>query len=491
MTSSQSNVFARAAGFIEGNAIWLVWPLVVLGFALRLRESIHTPLWFEEIYIAMVSRLPVPQLIQTLGHDIHPPFGYLVEHGWLSAFGMSALMLKMLPLMFSLLIIQGTFELARRLVGGTAALFATLLVVFSHGHIRVTQEAQAFALEGAMLLLTLVSALNWIKSRRVRYAVFYIVFAACAAYTHYVSLAFLLVLGVWGAIDLRHDRAWLWKWIGLHAIIAAIFAPQFPVLVSQFIQEGAAHHGHFPYRSDWLTLGRAIAIGRTSMIPVFVILGALPLLDPAKRRIASLLWALVILPLFSLRLWSLNFPRETLWVMPLFVPLVAAGLLALPSRWLRWSAAIALLALSARGDLVTPGFPEPVMLGRARVEMSHAVRPGDLIVHSETHSLLFFRFYDPSHDHRIEWPAGSDIPYYEGGLMVPPEWKISPEEWAAVRARGERWWAVALNRAQINQAGGFKRTGVRVDSIAASVAGARSWDLAPVRLWASPSVAAP
>jgi len=474
-------------GFLQGNRGWLLGLVLVIGALLRLREAITVPLWFEEIYIAMVARLPIPQLIETLRHDIHPPLHYVIEHFWLALGARSGYELKSLPILLALASIVVCARLTRRMFGAGPALLTAALVAVAHGHVRFTQEAQAFALEGLLVILAVSAAWDWIETRRTRSAVAYVVWGACAMYTHYVSLAILFVLLAWGVIVLRGDGRALARWLGLHAVLVLAFLPQLPTQISQFIQEDAAHHGHFPYRSDWFALGHDLS-GANYLIPVYALLALWPLVDRSRRRAASLLLALAILPLLSLRLWSLNFPRETTYVALLLFPLVTTGALTLPVRPLRFLVSAALLLFALHADWKPDRFPEPIMLKRAADELARTARPDDPILHSDTHSLLFFRFYDPAGNHRIVWRADEGIPYFDGGLMVPDTWRITPAGWDSLQARDARWWGVSLNRAQVKPVHGHTRTGAEFDSVARRVPGASSIDFAPVRLWESPAV---
>ena len=474
---------------IERYAPALLGLIVLAGLLLRVREAIRTPMWFEEIYIAMVSHLPVPQVVDTIGHDIHPPLGYLLEHFWESLGGMNPTWLKALPITLTVLGLIACFRLTRKMFGVSTALLATAVIALTRGQARFATEVQPFALEILLVTLAVTAAWDWLETRRTPAAIAYLVCGGLSLYTHYVSLAIVLTLFLWGAIALRGDRPALMKWLGLHALLALIFLPQLPTQIRQFIQEDAAHHGHFPYLTDWLALGRLMALGATYLIPVYALLAALPLVDPKKRRPASFLWCVSVLPLFSLRLWSLNFPRETLWVLSLFVPLVAAGVGLLPGRWVRAAAAALLLLLAFKGDLAPSVFAEPVMLMHAKQELDRGAQANDVVLDSDTHALLFYRFYDPAHHHLLLWRGDEGIPYFDGGLMVRPEWRMTPEAFDSLAARDARWWGVTLNRAQVRPVHGHTRTGEYMDSLLSTVPGAKAETLSPVKLWQSPAVA--
>ena len=483
-----SSATPRSAGggsFAERYSGSLFLLILIVAAALRLREALQTPLWFEEIYIALASKLPLGKVVDTISHDIHPPMWYVLDHLWERVVGLNPLLLKSLPILLSLANLTVTFRFTKRTLGAGAALLAAALIALDHSHVRFAQEAQSFAFLWLLVILALNAAWDWIETRHTISAIGYVTFGALATYTHYISFAILLTVCLWGLWVLKREGAAILKWIMIHILFVLAFLPQVPIETRQLVQDDVWHRGHFASLDNWLTLGRVVAFDKTYLIPVFLLLGLIPLFTKKYRRVAVLLWATSVLPIFAVRIWGLNFPREIVYVVPLFIPLVAAGTLLIPLHWARAVVAAGLLVAAARSDMARTVFPEPVMLMKVKQQFDRELKPGDVIVHAETHSLLFFRLYDPTHDHRLLWPPAKQVPYYEGGLIVPPEWCIGPASWDSLRAGSGRWWAVSLNRAQIVPGHGFTRTGLAVDSLAKSVPGGKEYDYPPVKLWGS------
>src|SRR5262249_2604629 len=156
----------------------------------------------------------------------------------------------------------------RRMFGPGAALLGAALIALNHGHVRFTQEAQAFALEGLLVISTVGAAWDWISERRTSSAVATIIFGVLAGYTHYVLLAVVPVFALWGVAALRREPRALLRWIGLNAAIALAFLPQLPTQIHQFIQEDAAHHGHFPLPMDWQALAHELT-GAAYLVPLY------------------------------------------------------------------------------------------------------------------------------------------------------------------------------------------------------------------------------
>ena len=486
MSTSASGAIPAERG-LERRSGYIFALIMLVAAVLRVREALHTPMWFEEIYILMASKLPLVKVVDTIGHDIHPPMWYVLDHLWERIVGVHPLLLKSLPILLSLANIAVTYRFTKRTLGIPVALLAASLVALDHSHVRFAQEAQSFAFFWLLVMLALNAAWDWVETRHVAAAIGYVIFGVLATYTDYVAFAILFTVFLWGLWVMRTDPRRRLPWAGIHLLFVLAFLPQFPIQLRQLAQDDVWHRGHFASLDNWLTLGRVVAFDKTYLIPVFLLLASIPLLDDTKRRVAALLWGASILPIFAVRIWGLNFPREIVYVVPLFVPLVAAGVLMLPWSWVRAVVAAGLLLAAARSDVARTVFPEPAMLLKVKERLDRSTRPGDVIVHAETHSLLFFRLYDPTRDHRMVWPPEKQVPYYEGGLVVPPEWCIAPATWDSLRASHGRWWAVSLNRAQVVPGHGFTRTGVAMDSVAHAIPGVEEFDYPPVKLWGSPA----
>ena len=454
---------------------------LALALALRLLESLGTPLWFDEIYTLSVARLPFRDLVSTVARDIHPPLPFLLRGVWLRVGGEGELWVRSLSILAALLSLVWTWRLGRRLFGAGAALITVLLLAVNVSHVRYSQEVEDYPLTWLTLLGCIDAAWRWIEHRRGVHAVLYVVWALLALYTHYIALFILATLFLWGTITLRGDTRALRRWVGLHVAVAVLFIPQGRVFLEQFRREGSGRFFHFPAAAAVVDLWRRLSFNATYLILPLLALSALPLLRREQRRAASLLWLLCTLPLLSPRLWVVILPREVLYIAPLWLLLVGAGLMGLPGRRTGPALAALLFAFGARAYLRHQPFPEAVALERAEsYVLAHAV-PGDLVVHAESHSFLFFNYHAPRARNVLLVEAGQRVPYFEGGLAIPESLYVSPERWEWERASGEHWWGVRVDRAYVTRgvatragAAGAARMQAACDS---------AWSFPPVTLY--------
>ena len=454
---------------------------LALAAVLRVRESLRTPLWFDEIYIVAVARQGLLDVVRTVARDIHPPLQFLLRWAWIRIGGEGEQWVRSLSILLALLSLVWTWRLGRRLFGRFPALFAVALLAIHPTHIRYSQEVEDYSLTWLLLLAATESAWNWIERRRLEDAFGYWIWGALALYAHYLSLFYLATLFV-AELALQARRPGRpGAWLGIHAALGLAFLPQALVFVNQFQREGSGAFFHFPTLAAVAELWRHMAFGATYLIVPLLALSLVPLFLPGQRRAALLLWTLCVLPLLSPRLWVIILPREVLYILPLWLLLVGAGLARLPGRWTAPALAILLFAFGARAWSRHGPFTEAVSLQRAERFVQVHGTPQDLVLHAESHSLLFFLYHDPGARNRLLLPRGERVPYFEGGLAIPESVYYSPEDWARDRAAGARWWGVRVDRAYVTR-GRVSRAGERGAAML-QAASDSSWSWPPVTLY--------
>lgn len=454
--------------------------ILIVATLLRLREAMSFPLGFDEIYVIRVAQQSFGEAMRLVAADIHPPLQYVLHWIWLRLGGDGPLWFRSLSILFTLGSMAATYALGRRAFGPRPALFALALITLNPSHLFFSVVADDYSLEWLLLLAAMASGWAWIRDGRARDAVLYVVTGALATYSHYLSLFVVLVLGIAGFV-LMERRARL-RWLLLHVVIAAAFVPQVPTFVDQFRREGAGAYFRFPTSEQILTLWRQMSFNVRWLVPLMFLLALLPLARRETRRATLFLWVMCTIPLLSTRGYVVIFPREVLHAVPLWLLLAAGGLATIPWRGVIMIGGFVLLAGAVRATLLQSPHPETVAFGKAAAYLRGQVAPGDLVVHAESHSLLFFTYYLPQATNRILIRSGDRIPFFDGGLIVADSQYIAPERWSEERSRGTRWWGVWSNRAVASK-GKTWRAGALAAQQFREAGGDSVWQSAPVTIW--------
>jgi mannosyltransferase len=172
----------------------LVVAAVVAGVVLRFVQ--RSPLWLDEALSVNIARLPVGDLLDALRHDGHPPFFYLLLHGWMEVFGDSDFAVRALSGILAVSSLPLAWIAGRRLAGHAGARWALVVVALSPYAIRYATEARMYSLVMLLVLagyLVLSDAL--IDPRPWRLAVLALI-SGLLLLSHYWSFYLLAATGL-------------------------------------------------------------------------------------------------------------------------------------------------------------------------------------------------------------------------------------------------------------------------------------------------------
>jgi len=354
--------------------------------AARLWLLLHRPLWFDEIFTVWAARLPLDTLLSILTNDSGPPLFYVLEKPFVVAGERllhSDVLARMLPFAATLALFAGALTLPSR----PARLRFTLLAAASPLLLLYSAEARAYALLALLCfaLFLLVAVARETPAALAATALL----SAAALYTHYLAILAVGALVLVAAAEKRTRSA-------LAAFAGGLtFLLWVPVLTGQPPEAVA----WMRERPGELVLGILSALGGAGRVPPplgpplpvpLVALGAFLCLllagglalrwrgEPALRRALTFLVLFFGAAVFA----SLGAPvgfagRTEMAVLPVWIWAIALG--AEGSRFLRVTAAAALL-LAAVSSVLLVSAPRTASLpAKALDALAQDARPGDVL----------------------------------------------------------------------------------------------------------------
>jgi mannosyltransferase len=421
--------------------------IVTLAAAARAHEATRTPYWFDEIITLWTARLPLPAMLGSLAGDVHPPLHFALEHLWIRLGGEGVLWVRGLAILFGLATVLVTYALARDLFGRGAGLLASLLLAIHREHVYFSQEARSYGLLWLAYALAAWLAWRWVERGRARDAALYVLAAAAALWTHYQAGFVLAFLGLWGAIALVRSPRRLAAWLGLQALVAALFLPQLPTFLEQWRRLGHEHWLVPPAPTALLDVFRRLAFRNAYLLPVCALLGLVPFARAPMRRGALALALVFLVPIVAA--WALSvggarlfLDRYMMYALPAACALVAAGIVGLgASGWRGPAVAVLVVGLAVRALLIRPPNVETASLAAAERWLAPRVRAGDLVVAADAHAWFFLRQNAPGLGRQVLLLSQDRLPYYEGGPFVPDSALVRPSAADSLLA-GARWFGV-------------------------------------------------
>lgn len=453
-------------------------PLVLLAaLALRVREALRAPLWYDELYTQAAVNRPWDEVMRVMHADVHPPLHFVLAHLWTFT-GSSDLAVRGLGILAGLAGVFVAWGFARDLFGARAGLLTAALVALHPWHVYFSQEARSYPWLWLFLSLSAWSAWRWSERGARRDAVLFVLSSALALWTHYLAGVVLALQWVWMLVRLRRDGARALAWTGWHVAIALLFSPVLPLWWTQLHRAGADHWMPRPTVHDLYEAARKLAFGASYLVPVVLALALAPLTSARTRRAATFALGAGLLPM--LLCWVLGSagvrvfaPKYMMFAIPSLCALLAAGTLRLP-KVVAPVVGLALLAFALRAGVVRAPYPEAESFGRVKHALDAEVRAGDVIFHADTHTWLFGERYYPRARH-VLMLMGQRLPYYEGGHLVPDSVRVEVGALVAARDRGLRWFALVARPAGLD--------GRAAASVFDAASGAPAETLGVVRLW--------
>ncbi|HLA43412.1 MAG TPA: glycosyltransferase family 39 protein, partial [Aggregatilineales bacterium] len=228
---------------------WLVrWtPVFVLLLAAfwRFDGITNQSFWNDEGNTLSLIRRDVPDLLEQVKPDIHPPGYYIMLKGWTALAGEHEMGLRSYSAFLGIIAVAFTYALGARLYSRAAGIIAALLVAMNSLAVYYSQEARMYAQLAALtiislyLLAVLVQTLP--RSKR-----FFMLAAALAIvntlglYSHYTYPFTMIVQGiffVWWIItphpEKQNQRESLLIYIGANLITLVLFLPWLPTAYDQ------------------------------------------------------------------------------------------------------------------------------------------------------------------------------------------------------------------------------------------------------------------
>ncbi len=470
---------AGATGGRVAGETWIAAGLLALGIALRVREALRTPFWFDELFSLESARRPWDGMMRLVAGDIHPPLWTWMVAVWRAMVGEGTFALKLLPLAIGAATLVVTWRFARRALDPATGLLALALLAVHPRHVYFSQELRSYGLLALAVTLSAWAAWSWRERPSRGAALGWVLAATLTLYTHYLGGIVLALIGLAVLVAVRGEARRVRDWLVLQLGVAAAFAPMLPLFATQ-MRRSENHWMLPPTPHDLLELARRIAFSSTwaSVLVTLVVLIAVTRSPHRRAAGYALLVALgSILLAYGLTLMGVHLfaPRYMFFTVPMWCMVLAAGVAGFGPRRLRAGIALVMLVVAARATWVIPPFAEAVQQRDAARLLEREMRPGDRLFCADTHSLEVLAWHMGGRRGQLVM-GDRALPYFVGSDLVPDSLRIGLDVVRASAAAGERWWGVRTREAH--------RAGDRPAALFDSLARGGKREGGVVTLWA-------
>jgi len=380
-----------------------IYVIIGVGALVRLPD-LTAPLWYDEVFSARVTALPLPRLLNATAGDVHPPGYYLFLKGWCLLFSNSELALRVPSMLAGIALIYLVYRLASALsLTHPACVGASVITALAPFQVYYSQEARPYAVVMAALVL---AALGLVERRWW----WFIIGILGALYCNTMALFVVIGLGLAGLWLARNDRRY-WFSIG------AIGLGYLPALLMVLTQAGNVSNGYWilpPFSpgklisviDDLLFFSPqtpfVFASATLTAFAVYLILSRFSLPAVLDSPALYSLYSAGVIPICLAAIVSM------LWT-PVLLSRAMAG--AAPFLYLLISWAVTQDKLTARMWFAGAGLVmAAVLLGgiftnhMGRVDWlagNDTIQPGDAVYHTSLGSYLPYQYYWPNNPHYL------------------------------------------------------------------------------------------
>ena len=217
---------------MERKSLLIVFALILLKLVISIPFLTFQPIDLDEPFSIYHAQKSLPHLISIFKTENNPPLHFILLHFWEQLFGIGALSVRSLSLLFSLLTIPILWKIATQFINFKAAILLCLLFIFSDYHHYHGLEARTYSLlvfEYSLLLYFLMKILLSTSKTKSKYYVMVGFLNALLFYTHYIFP--FIVLSEIGLI-LVFYRNVDWKKLGFTAVIfVSLCLPWIPIML--------------------------------------------------------------------------------------------------------------------------------------------------------------------------------------------------------------------------------------------------------------------
>ena len=416
LTSPSTSLTETLFGDVLPNRLVLAAGTVAVLVCLALRFWTPSALWLDETISVDIARLPLTQIPHALSHDGAPPLYYVLLHYWMQIFGEGDFAVRALSGLTSVATLPLFWFAGRRIGGRPVAWVSFFLALSSPFAINYATVTRMYSLMIAVSLLGFLALTCAYQDPSRRRLVALGASTAAVLYTHYWGIYLVFVAAIWLLwrirVSGRGKPAFKAMFVG-----GLLWLPWAPVFVFQATHTGtpwtspASFSNLLAIFSDWSgggpwggllmfatflafifgTFGRTAAPGtmvtvedrhgRVRQVPAgpAVVLEAKP--RPGMGPLVGIaLAALVVAVLGGMIANAAFVARYTAVVLPLFLLVMATGVVTLPGRRFR-AGVVAVLVLAGMMSGKAQNSLQRTQAVKVAAILNAQARPGDLVIY--------------------------------------------------------------------------------------------------------------
>lgn len=214
----------------------LALSLLILNLILKFLYIGKWDISIDEPFTLWYAQQDLPSIFRMLASENNPPLFFLMIHYWIKLFGISALSVRFLPVIFSSLTVVFIYFIGRKFFNIRIAILASLLFTFSNINLLFAHDARAYSL---FTLLTTASFYLFLSLRQEsetwkKTGIFLVVVNVLLVYSHFFG--FLVIMVQWGCLLFSGtiSKTTVKRYLAVSIVVLLLYLPYLGLLISLF-----------------------------------------------------------------------------------------------------------------------------------------------------------------------------------------------------------------------------------------------------------------
>ncbi len=166
---------------------WIVMGLMLVHFIVCFLYIDSFPIALDEPFSIFHSQKSLPDLWEVFKNENNPPLHFILLHFWIKWFGTTAMAVRSLSLVFSVLTIPALFKLGKKITGTHGGILLVGFFIFSNFHHYHAVEARVYSLFVCLFAWIALDLYQVIFEQRKRSIWRLLIWNTALLYSHYLA----------------------------------------------------------------------------------------------------------------------------------------------------------------------------------------------------------------------------------------------------------------------------------------------------------------
>jgi uncharacterized membrane protein len=212
------------------NSVIILGLILLLAITLRFGDIGMKSYWVDEMFSVVEGQQTINQIL-TSGRFDQPPAYYLPLHGWIQVFGDSEVSTRSFSALTGIGSVVLVFFIGRELFNKEVGLLSAFLTSIALFQIEYSQEARFYSFFQFTTLLSFLSLIVALKTRKIIHFVIYVLMSAIMLFSHTYGVFVIVAQNIFILLQWTKHKPVMIPWFISQGLILIIYAPYFVSII--------------------------------------------------------------------------------------------------------------------------------------------------------------------------------------------------------------------------------------------------------------------